>query len=93
MSEYHSIYWTAKDHCQTVATLHKHDLRSLSFYFSVSPSVCSGTARHSFDHKIVTTTYLESEWPSLDIPKTRFLKNCFFSGVIALFLIFFKIYQ
>ena len=41
-------------------------------------SVCSGTVSHSFDRKIVTITYLGSEWRSLDIRKNSFLKKYVF---------------
>ena len=61
---------------------------SVFTFLSVCQSVCSGTTRHSFDHRIWTTTYLRSEWPWLNIPRKRFffLKNYFFPELLPFFL-------
>ena len=85
-----SLYWTANDHSLTVVTLKKHDLRSLSFYFSVclsvSLSVClfrlytpqfwsQSSDNHIFRIRIAVAWY----------PKDLFFEKLFFPRVIALF--------
>ena len=56
--QYRLKYWTDNAHSLKVGDIVRHDLKSLSFYFPVCPSVCvsvySRTKRNTFGHTKLT---------------------------------------